>query len=87
MLDNQATHRNADAVRALREHGCWLLCMPAYSPDLEPIEQAFSKPKAQLRRIGARTFSDMFTAIGAVCELYAPQECWSYFTTAGYVSD
>ena len=52
ILDNLATHRNVEATRALRDHGCWFLYLPPYSPDLNPIEQAFSKLKAHLRRIG-----------------------------------
>lgn len=82
VLDNLATHRNKEAAKALREHGCWFL----YSPDLNPIEQAFSKLKAHLRRIGARTFTSLFNAIGEVCELFSPQECWDYFQAAGYAS-
>lgn len=86
VLDNLATHRNAEAARAMREHGCWFLYLPPYSPDLNPIEQAFSKLKAHLRKIGARTFTDVFAAIGAICELYDPKECWNYFSAAGYAS-
>jgi hypothetical protein len=71
----------------------------AYSPDLNPpygdcmqspygqrIEQAFSKLKAHLRQIGARSFSQLFTAIGEICEMFSPQECWNYLHAAGYVS-
>ena len=86
VLDNLATHRNKDAEAALRAHGCWFLYLPPYSPDLNPIEQAFSKLKAHLRRIGARTFSGLFNAIGEVCDLFSPQECWNYFQAAGYAS-
>ena len=86
ILDNLATHRNVEATRALRDHGCWFLYLPPYSPDLTPIEQAFSKLKAHLRRIGARTFTELFDAIGAICDLYDPQKCWNYFRAAGYVS-
>lgn len=86
ILDNLATHRNAEAVAALRERGCWFLFLPPYSPDLNPIEQAFSKLKAHLRRIGARTFDHLFKAIGDICDLYTPEECWNYFKAAGYVS-
>ncbi len=86
VLDNLATHRNVEAACALRDHGCWFLYLPPYSPDLNPIEQAFSKLKAHLRKIGARTFTQVFDAIGAICDLYDTQECWNYFTAAGYVS-
>lgn len=87
ILDNLATHRNKEAARALRAHGCWFLYLPPYSPDLNPIEQAFSKLKAHLRRIGARSFTAVFEAIGEICDLYDPKECWNYFKAAGYVSN
>jgi hypothetical protein len=48
---------------------------------------AFSKLKAHLRRIGARTFDQLFNAIGEVCDLFTPDECWNYFCAAGYASD
>jgi len=86
ILDNLATHRNKEAAEALRAHGCWFLYLPPYSPDLNPIEQAFSKLKAHLRRISARTFTDVFDAIGTICDLYDPQECYNYFKAAGYAS-
>ena len=86
ILDNLATHRNKEAAAALREHGCWFLYLPPYSPDLNPIEQAFSKLKAHLRRIGARTFTEVFDAIAEICDLYDPAECWNYFKAAGYAS-
>ena len=68
------------------QKGARHLYLPPYSPDLNPIEQAFSKLKAHLRKIGARTFTDVFAAIGAICELYDPKECWNYFSAAGYAS-
>ncbi len=86
VLDNLATHRNQEATAALKAHGCWFLYLPPYSPDLNPIELAFSKLKAHLRRIGARSFSSMFDAIGDICEIYAPQECWNDFLAAGDIS-
>lgn len=86
ILDNLSTHRNKEAAAALRERGCWFLFLPAYSPDLNPIEQAFSKLKAHLRRTGARTFDQLIKALGDICDLYTPEECWNYFNAAGYVS-
>lgn len=86
ILDNLATHKNAAAAKALREAGCWFLFLPPYSPDLNPIEMAFSKLKAHLRRIGARTFTDMFLALTEICDLFSPEECWNYFRAAGCVS-
>lgn len=86
ILDNLATHRNKEAEALLREHGCWFLFLPPYSPDLNPIEMAFSKLKAHLRRIGARSFTGLFEALSEICDLYTPQECWNYFREAGYAS-
>ena len=86
ILDNLSSHKSPAAAIALRDIGAWFLFLPPYSPDLNPIEMAFSKLKAHLRRIGARTFSDMFDAIAEVFDLYSPQECQNYFKAAGYVS-
>ena len=86
ILDNLATHKNAEAEKAMRRAGCWFLFLPPYSPDLNPIEMAFSKLKAHLRRIGARSFTDMFNALAEICDLYSTEECWNYFKAAGYVS-
>jgi len=86
ICDNLATHKNAEATAALRAHKCWFLYLPPYSPDLNPIEQAFSKLKAHLRRIGARTFSELFNAIGEICDLFTPDECWNYLVNSGYAS-
>ncbi|WP_300075113.1 transposase [uncultured Ruegeria sp.] len=54
ILDNLATHKNAEAAKAMREAGCWFLFLPPYSPDLNPIEMAFSKLKAHLCQTDAR---------------------------------
>lgn len=86
ILDNLATHRNKEAGAAMRAAGCWFLFLPPYSPDLNPIEMAFAKLKAHLRRVGARSFTQLFDAISEICDLFSPQECWNYFKAAGYVS-
>lgn len=65
ILDNLSTHKSPRAAEALRRHGCWFLFLPPYSPDLNPIEQAFSKLKAHLRSMRARTFDDLIDAIGS----------------------
>ncbi len=87
ILDNLATHKNKAAATALRNHGCWFLFLPPYSPDLNPIEMAFSKLKAHLRRIGARTFDQLFQAIGDICDMFTPAECWNYLKAAGYAPE
>ena len=84
ICDNLATHKNAQAAATLSAHKCWFLYLPPYSPDLNPIEQAFSKLKAHLRRIRARTFTDLFCAIGEICDLFTPEKCWNFFANSGY---
>ncbi len=66
-----------------------LVPLPAapYSPDLNPIEQAFSKLKAHLRRIGARTYDALIEAIGDICNLFNAQECRNFIKAAGYAAD
>ena len=84
ILDNLSTHKVPAAADALRRTGCWFLFLPAYSPDLNPIEMVFAKLKAHLRRIGARTFDQLITALGEVCAMFTPHECWNYLQHAGY---
>jgi transposase len=86
ILDNLSTHKVRPAADALRRAGCWFLFLPAYSPDLNPIEMAFAKLKAHLRRIGARTFDDLVAALGDICGLFGPNECRNYLRHAGYAS-
>jgi transposase len=87
ILDNLSVHKSAKAKAALRERGAWFLFLPQYSPDLNPIEQAFSKLKALLRKAAARTFDGLMSAIGNICDLYDPAECWNYFRAAGYAPE
>ena len=86
ILDNLSTHKSQRAAQALKKHGCWLLYLPPYSPDLNPIEMAFAKLKAHLRRIGARTFDGLNEALGDICQLFDPEECTNFLRAAGYVS-
>lgn len=81
-----AANKNAAATKAMQNAGCWSLFLPPDSPDLNPIEMAFSKLKAHLRRIGTRTFAELFDAISQICDLFSPEECWSCFRAADYVS-
>ena len=89
ILDNLATHNSDTATRMLKAHGCCFLFLPACSPDLNPIEMAFPKLKAHLRRIGARTFDQLIEAIGDIgdiCDLFTPDQCRNFFHEAGYTS-
>ena len=87
ICDNLAAHRNKDAAAALKAKRCRFLYLPPHSPDLNPIELAFSKLKAHLRRIGARTFDQMFDALAQTCDLFTLEEWWNYFCEAGYGSN
>lgn len=84
ILDNLSSHKSPRAAEMLKAKGAWFLFLPPYSPDLNPIEMAFSKLKAHLRRIGARTIDALWKAVGEICDLYQPDECWNYFIAAGY---
>jgi len=87
ILDNLASHKSEKAKAILKERGAWFLFLPPYSPDLNPIEMAFAKLKAHLRRIKARTIDALWKAVGSICDLYSPDECWNYLREAGYVAD
>jgi transposase len=84
ILDNLSSHKSQQAEKAIRSRGAWLLFLPPYSPDLNPIEMAFSKLKARLRAIAARTIDDLWKAIGNICAIFTPDECSNYFSAAGY---
>ena len=75
------------AKAVVEERGARFLFLPPYSPDLNPIEMAFAKLKAHLRRIGARTIDALWRAVGDICALYTPDECRNYLIAAGYASD
>lgn len=87
VLDNLAVHKSAKAAAILKEKGAWFLFLPPYSPDLNPIEMAFAKLKALLRKAQARAFDTLWQAIGDICRLYQPDECWNYLRKTGYASD
>ena len=86
ILDNLAAHKSEKAAQCLKDKGAWFLFLPAYPPDLNPIEQAFSKLKAHLRKAEARTLDALWRAVGDICDLFEPQECWNYLKAAGYAS-
>ncbi len=84
ILDNLSAHKSAAAERAIRARGAWILFLPPYSPDLNPIEMAFAKLKAHLRARAIRTIDGLWRAIGQICDLFQPEECRNYFNAAGY---
>ena len=84
VMDNLSSHR-APAVRAAIESvGATLLFLPPFSPDFNPIEQAFSKLKAHLRKAAGRTIHGLWNAIGRILHLYSPQVCANYFANSNY---
>lgn len=84
IMDNLSSHKSEKAETAIRAKGAWVLFLPPYSPDLNPIEMAFSKLKAHLRAAVVRTIDDLWKAIGSICEMFTPDECSNYFHAAGY---
>lgn len=87
ILDNLNTHKSRRAADALAKRGAWFLFLPKYSPDLNPIEMAFSKLKAHLRKAAARTYDALWKAIGDICILFPEEECWNFFKAQNYVAD
>ena len=86
MLDNLKVHASARAADALKTRGAWFLFLPAYSPDLNPIEMAFAKLKTLLRKAAARTRDSLWDAIAQVLGAFTPDECANYLAHAGYAS-
>jgi transposase len=85
VLDNLSVHKAARIHQALQASHCQLLFLPPYSPDFTPIEQAFSKIKAILLRLGARTRETLWEAVRVVVEAIAPADAVAWFAHAGYV--
>jgi transposase len=86
VMDNLGSHKGRAVRSAIRAAGAKLFFLPAYSPDLNPIEQVFAKMKALLRKADARTLDDTWRQIGALLALFTPAECANYFRNAGYAS-
>ena len=87
ILDNLGAHKSAAARRAIEAAGASLLSLPPYSPDLNPIENAFSKLKALLRKAAARTVQQLWKAIALAIDAFISNECANYFAAAGYDAD
>jgi transposase len=87
ILDNLNTHTGEKIRQVIEARGCQLLFLPAYSPDFSPIEEAFSKLKAVLRRVGARTPEALQEAIGQALLTITAQDALGWFTHCGYRSD
>lgn len=85
VMDNLRIHQGAKVRSAIEARGCQLLFLPSYSPDLSPIEEAFSKLKTALRRAGARTREALEQAICQALELITAQDALGWFAHCGYL--
>jgi transposase len=85
VMDNLSIHLGKRVQQAIQAKGCQLLFLPAYSPDFSPIEGAFSKLKASLRRVGARTREALFEAIAQALPTITPADALGWFTHCGYL--
>jgi len=84
VMDNLGCHKLAAVRRAIEAAGCDLLLLPPYSPDLNPIELAFSKLKGLLRAAGLRTVDGLWSFLGRALDAFAPEECANYLRHCGY---
>jgi transposase len=78
-MDNLRTHKLEGVAEALKAVGVKVRYLPAYSPDLNPIEMAFAKLKAALRKGGAHMFKALWKLISKLVKEFAPEECANYF--------
>lgn len=84
IMDNLAAHKVDGIRQAIEACGATLLYLPPYSPDLNPIENAFAKLKANVRKTAARTIEALETAIALALRTFNPTECANFFAHAGY---
>jgi transposase len=82
-MENLSIHKVKGVAEAIEAVGATVRYLPAYSPDLNPIEQSFAKLKAALRKGAARTVEALWKLIGKLLKTFAPDECANYFRSAG----
>jgi transposase len=85
IADNLSSHKVAGVKEAIEATGAQIRYLPPYSPDLNPIEKAFSKLKALLRKAATRTVDALWTRIGEILDMFSSSECSHFFTSSGYV--
>ena len=86
VIDNLGSHKSKAVRTAIRAAGAKLFFLPPYSPDLNPIEQVFSKLKSMLRKAQERTVENVWRRIGSLLPAFKPQECANYFRNSGSAS-
>lgn len=84
VMDNLSSHKGPRVREMIESVGAKLKYLPPYSPDFNPIENAFSKLKALLRKAAERSIESLWTTIGRLLQLFTPDECRNYFAAAGY---
>ena len=84
VVDNLAAHKGEEVRELIEERGCKLLFLPPYSPDYNPIEEAFSKIKGLLRKAEARTREGLIEAMGAAISAVTAGDAWGFFEHCGY---
>ncbi|KPF96158.1 transposase [Rhodopseudomonas sp. AAP120] len=84
VMDNLSSHKRSRVSALIAEAGAVLLYLPPYSPDFNPIENAFAKLKALLRKAAERTVEGLWEAIARCLDAFKPTECANYFAAAGY---
>jgi transposase len=84
ILDNLSSHKAPEVRKAIRKAKARLFFLPPYSPDLNPIEQVFSKLKRLLRKAKERTQEATWRRIGTLLDQFSPQECRNYIRNSGY---
>lgn len=84
IMDNLSPHKTESTLSLLKECGAQILFLPAYSPDLNPIEKMWSKVKGFLRSAEARTQPSLIQAIGAALARITPRDAMNWFASCGY---
>ncbi len=84
VMDNLSSHKGPKVEQLIKGVGAELRYLPPYSPDMNPIEKAYSKLKAFLRKIAERTIAGLMTALDACADIFIPAECANYFKACGY---
>ena len=82
-MDNLGSHKSHAVRRAIRDGGARLLFLPPYSPDLNPIEQAFAKLKHWLRKAAPRSRQALWRTLGDILHIFTRQECANYLINSG----
>ena len=87
VMDNLPAHKGPRVEQLIKAAGAELRYLPAYSPDMNPIEKAFSKLKAFLRKIAERAVAGLMRALETCAEIFKPSQCTNYFKSCGYEHD